>query len=117
MSCCVGGCLSKSGLVKWYGECEVPRLALKHGTVLQEYENEIFEQLIMVVYKKEKEKLNSLRGVPKAKVKCVVNKVNCVVKKIDIWNLTEMNNTICAAAVYVPELVQANKLSKTKKKP
>ena len=62
----------------------MPRLALKHGTVLQEYENEIFEQLIMVVYKKEKEKLNSLRGVPKAKVKCVVSKVNCVVKKIDI---------------------------------
>ena len=66
-------------------ECEVvSRLALKHGTVLQEDGNEKFEQLIWFVYKKGKEQLKPLRGIPKAKVKCAVNKVNCSLKKIDI---------------------------------
>ena len=38
-------------------ECEVvTRLALQHGTVLQN--NEIFEQLIIFVYKKQKEQLS-----------------------------------------------------------
>ena len=49
-------------------------------------------------------------------MKCAVNKVNCVLKKIDIRNLTELNN-MYAAAAYVTELVGANKLSKTKKEP
>ena len=93
------------------------RLALKHGTVLQGDQNEIFEQLIRSVYKKEKEQLNSLRGIPKAKVRFAVNKVNCVLKKINIRNLTELNNTMYAAAAYVSELVRANKLPKTKKEP
>ena len=50
-------------------------------------------------------------------MKCTVNKVNCVLKKIDIRNLTELNNTMYAAAAYVTELVGANKLPKTKKEP
>ena len=50
-------------------ECEVvTRLALQHGTVLQGDNNEIFEQLIIFVYKKQKEHLSSLRGIPKAKI-------------------------------------------------
>ena len=53
------------------------RLALKHSTVLQKGEHEMFEQLIMFTYKKEKGQLKSLRGIPKAKVKCALNKVNC----------------------------------------
>ena len=57
-------------------------MALNHGTVLQEDENEIFEQRIMFVYKKEKMKLKSLRGIPKAKVTCDVSKVYCVLKKL-----------------------------------
>ena len=48
-------------------------------------------------------------------MKCAVKKVNCVLKKIDIQNLTELSNTIYAAAAYVTELVGANKLPKTKK--
>ena len=92
----------------------VTKMALKHDTVLQGHENEIFEQLVVFVYKKEKQELKSLREIPKAKVKCAVNKVNCVLKKIDIRNLTELNN-MYAAAAYVTELVGANKLSKTKK--
>ena len=55
----------------------VTRLALKHSTVLQKGEHEMFEQLIMFTYKKEKGQLKSLRGIPKAKVKCALNKVNC----------------------------------------
>ena len=70
----------------------VTRLALKHGTFLQENENKIFEQFIMFVHKKEKEQLTSLCWVPKAKMKCAVNKVSCVFKKIDIQNGTELNN-------------------------
>ena len=62
----------------------VTRMALRHGTVLQENENDKFEQLIMSVYKKEKEQLNSLRGIRKEKVNYAVNKVSCVLKKIDI---------------------------------
>ena len=38
-----------------------------------------------------------------------------MLKKIDIRNLTELNNTMYAAAAYVTELVGANKLPKTKK--
>ena len=41
-----------------------------------------FEHLITFVYKKEKEQLKSLRGIPKANVKCAFNKVNRVLKKI-----------------------------------
>ena len=41
----------------------------------------------------------------------------CVLKKIDIRNLTELNNTMHAAAAYVTELVGANNLPKTKKEP
>ena len=71
-------CLNQDGHSN-NNKCEVvTRLALKHGTVLQEDENEIFEQLIIFVYKKEKEQLKSLTGIPKAKVKCAVNKANCV---------------------------------------
>ena len=66
----------------------------------------------LFVYKKEKEQLKSLRGIPKAKVKCTENKVNCVFKRIDILNLTELSNTM-----HVFELVGANKLQKTKKEP
>ena len=99
-------------------KCEVvTRLALKHGTVVQGDENEIFEQLIIFVYKKEKEQLKSLRGIPKSKVKCAVNEVNCVLKKIDLRNLTGLNNTMYAATAYVSELVRADKLPKTKKEP
>ena len=46
-------------------------------------------------------------------MKSAVNKVNCVLKKIDIQNLTELN----AAAAYFSELVGGNKLPKTKKEP
>ena len=48
-------------------------------------------------------------------MKCAVNKVNCVLKKIDIRDFTELIKTIYAAAIYVSELVRANKLPKTKK--
>ena len=95
----------------------VTKLELNHDTVLKGDENEIFEQFIVFVYKKEKQQLKSLRGILKAKVKCAVNKVNCVLKKIDIRNLTELNNTMYAAAAYVTELVGANKLPETKKEP
>ena len=102
----------------WYSnndECEVvTRLALKHGVVLQGDENKTFEQLIIFVDKKEKEQLKSLYRVLKAKVKCAVNKVNCVLEKIDIRNLTEPN-TMYFAASYVSESVGAKKTSKDKK--
>ena len=48
-------------------------------------------------------------------MKCAVNKVNCLLEKIDIRDFTELIKTIYAAAVYVSELVRANKLPKTKK--
>ena len=38
-----------------------------------------------------------------------------MLKKIDIRNLTELNNTTYVAAAYVTEFVGANKLPKTKK--
>ena len=44
-----------------------------------------------------------------------MNKVNCLLEKIDIRDFTELIKTIYAAAVYVSELVRANKLPKTKK--
>ena len=76
----------------WYSNKDefeiVTRLAMKHSRVLQGDENEIFEQLIIFANKKEKEQLKSLHGIPKAKVMCAVNKVNCVLKKIDIRNLS-----------------------------
>ena len=41
-------------------------------------------------------------------MKCAVNKVICVLNKIDIRNLTELNNIMYAAA-YVSELVWAKR--------
>ena len=75
-------------------------LTLKHCIILREDENEIFKQLIIFVCTIEKEILKSLCGIPKAKVKCTMNKVNCVLKKSDIRNLTELNNTVYAAAAH-----------------
>ena len=49
-----------------------------------------------------------LRRILKPKVKCAVNKVNSTHKKIDIRNLTELNNTMYASAAYVSEKVVAN---------
>ena len=95
----------------------VTKMALKHDTVLQGDENKIFEQFNVFVYKKEKQQLKSLRGIPKAKVKCAVNKINFVLKKIDILNLSELESTMYATAAYVANLVGANKLRKTKKEP
>ena len=46
-----------------------------------------------------------------------MNKVKFVLKKINIRNLTELNNIMYAAAAYVFKLVGANKLPKTKKEP
>ena len=43
-----------------------------------------------------------------------MNKVSSVLQKIDIRNLTELSNTKYAAAVYVSELVGADKLPKIK---
>ena len=81
------------------GEYQVlTRVVLKYGRVLQEDENEIFEQLITFIYKKEKEKL-VIMWDSKAMVKCAENKINnCVLKKIDTLNLTELNNTMCDGA-------------------
>ena len=45
----------------------VTKLALKHGTVLQEDENEIFEQLIIFVHKKEKEEIKVITWDSKSK--------------------------------------------------
>ena len=96
----------------------VTKLALKHGTVLLGNEKEIFEPLILFVYKKRKEQLKSLRGIPKAKVECAMSKVNCLLKKIDIQNLTELNNTMYAtAAACVTKSVGANKFPRGNKEP
>ena len=71
----------------------------------------------MFAYKEEKERLKPLRGIPKAKMMCAVNNVSCVLKKIDIRNLTKLNNTMYAATTYFSELVGANKLPNTQKEP
>ena len=44
-----------------------------------------------------------------------MSRINCGLKKIDIRNLTELNNTMYTVAAYVSELVGANKLPKIKK--
>ena len=63
-------------------DCEVvTRLALKHGIVLQGDKNELVN---ISVDKKENDQLKSLCGIPKAKVKYAVNKVNCVLRITDI---------------------------------
>ena len=77
-------CLNQDGYSNNAKREVLTTLALKHGTVLQGDENEIYEQFIVFVYKKEKQQLKSLPEILKAKVKCAVNKVNCVLKKIDI---------------------------------
>ena len=40
-----------------------------------------------------------------------------MLKKIDIRNLTELNNIMYAAAAYITELAGANKLPRAKKEP
>ena len=44
-----------------------------------------------------------------------MSKTNCGLKKINIRNLTELNNTMYTVAAYASELVAANKLPKIKK--
>ena len=64
------------------------------------------------MYKK-KGAIKDITKIPKAKVKCAVNKINCVLKRIQIEDLTELNNTKYGAAAYVFELVGANKIPNT----
>ena len=73
---------------------------MKHGTVLKAEENERFEQLIIFVDKKAKEQSKSLCGNPKARVKCAVKKVNCLLKKIDIRNLIEQYYACCSSIYF-----------------
>ena len=91
----------------WYSNNDkgevVTKLALKHGTVLEGDEYKTLDPLIIFLYKKKKKQLKALRGILKAKVKCAVNKVNCARKKIDIRNLTELNNTMYAVTANVTE--------------
>ena len=42
-----------------------------------------------------------------------MNKINCLLKNIDIRHLTELNNTMHVPAAYVTKLVGANKIPKT----
>ena len=73
-----------------------------------------FEQLIMFLYKK-KGAIKAITWIPKANMKCAMNKVDWMLKKIDVRNLTELSNTIYTAAACFSELVRANKLPKTNK--
>ena len=45
-----------------------------------------------------------------------MSKVNCMLKKNGISNVTEVNNTTYAAAAYISELAGANYLPKKKKR-
>ena len=45
------------------------------------------------------------------------NNVSCVLNKIDIRNLTALNNTMYTATTYFSELVGANKIPNTQKEP
>ena len=57
----------------------------------------------MFPYKEGKERLRPLRCIPKAKMMCAVNNVSCVLQKIDIRHLAELNNTMYAATNYFSE--------------
>ena len=59
--------------------------------------------------------IKGITKIPKAKVKCAVNKINCVLYRIQIEDLTELNNTNYGATAYVFELVGANKIPKNKR--
>ena len=56
-TCLNQDCYSNKGKSK-----VMTKLALKHDTVLQGDEKEIFEQLILFLYKREKQQLKSLRS-------------------------------------------------------
>ena len=54
----------------------------------------------MFPYKKEKKRLKSLRGIPKAMEKCSANNISCVLKKIESRILKELNITMYATAAF-----------------
>ena len=83
----------------------VTRLALKHGTILEKHENEIFEQLIM------------LHGIPKAKWSMLRTMSIAGLRKFIFEVLLSWSKSIYIVAAYNSELVWGNKLPKTKKEP
>lgn len=83
--------------------------------MLEEEENEVLKQLKLLLSKNKKVRLQPLHGICNAKVNSAVNKVNCVLVKIEIGNLTEMNNFAYGSAAYISKLVGDNKTPKKKK--
>ena len=68
----------------------------------------------MFLYKK-KGAIKAIIWIPKANIKCAMNKVDWMLNTIDVRNLTELSNTIYTAAACFSELVRAHKFPKTNK--
>ena len=75
MSCCVGGYLPKSRQKVIMTNV---KLCLEwHRNMVQICKKMKMKYLNNSLYKKEKKPLQLLHGIPKAKVKCAGNNVNC----------------------------------------
>ena len=69
------------------------------------------------ILKLERTRLPCLRGINKGKLKSAVKKVDILLGKIEVGNITTTNDIIYAGAALVTEMVGANKLKSKQKEP
>ena len=96
---------------------QVDWVEIKDGAVLTEEDREILK-MMMEIRKKPRTRLPLMRGVDCAKLIETVKKVDSVLGKLEIDNITDTNDTICYGAAIVCEILGAkNKKIDGRKEP
>ena len=72
-------------------------------------------KLLNEINKRERTRLPSLRGIDKGKLYAAVNKIDIVMGKVKLSNITETNNLIYCGAALVTETLGINRNSKRKR--
>ena len=85
------------------GNEQVDGIKIKDGVVLMEEDREMLK-MMMKVKKKPRIRLPAMSGIDGVKLKETVKKVNGVLEKLKIDNITEMNDTIYYGAAMVCEI-------------
>ena len=85
---------------------QVDWVEIKDGAVLTEEDREISKMMIEI-RKKPRARLPAMRGVDRAKLNETVKKVDSVLEKLEIYNITDTNDTIYYGAAIVCEILGA----------
>ena len=87
---------------------QVDGIKIKDGVILMEEDREMLK-MMMKLRKKPRVRLPAMSGVDGVKLKEAVKKVNDLLEKLNIDNITEMNDAIYYGAAMVCEILGVKK--------